>query len=100
MEYYRDISKCKGHKCNFTRAASRAYKYVKSNPVLFTLTGHSLLRHACTFTFLQAEGIFAICCHFYNNKNRKELIITFEYLFIYVIYHTLYESLFHYLLYL
>jgi hypothetical protein len=26
MEYYRVISKCKGHECNFTRAASCAYK--------------------------------------------------------------------------
>jgi hypothetical protein len=26
MDYYRVISKCKGHKCNFTWAASRAYK--------------------------------------------------------------------------
>jgi hypothetical protein len=27
-----------GHKCNFDRAASRAYKQVNSNPVLFTLS--------------------------------------------------------------
>jgi hypothetical protein len=26
MGYYRVISKCKGHECNFTWAASRAYK--------------------------------------------------------------------------
>jgi hypothetical protein len=26
MDYYRVISKCKGHKCNFTWAPSRAYK--------------------------------------------------------------------------
>ena len=26
MGYYRIISKCKGHGCNFTWAASRAYK--------------------------------------------------------------------------
>jgi hypothetical protein len=26
MDYYRVISKCKGHECNFTWAASRAYK--------------------------------------------------------------------------
>jgi hypothetical protein len=31
-----------GHKCNFDRAASRAYKYVNSNPVLFTLTCNHL----------------------------------------------------------
>jgi hypothetical protein len=26
-----------GHGCNFVRAASRAYKYMNSTPVLFTL---------------------------------------------------------------
>jgi hypothetical protein len=26
MSHYRAISKCKGHECNFTWAASRAYK--------------------------------------------------------------------------
>jgi hypothetical protein len=26
MDHYRVISKCKGHGCNFTWAASRAYK--------------------------------------------------------------------------
>jgi hypothetical protein len=26
MDYYRVISKCKGRECNFTWAASRAYK--------------------------------------------------------------------------
>jgi hypothetical protein len=34
-------------------------------PVLFTLTGHLLLRHACIFTFFQAEGTFVTCYHFY-----------------------------------
>jgi hypothetical protein len=29
---------------------------MNSDPVLFTLTWHLLLRHACTFTFLRAEG--------------------------------------------
>jgi hypothetical protein len=33
---------------------------VNSAPVLFTLIGHLLLRHACTFTFLRAEGTFVI----------------------------------------
>jgi hypothetical protein len=60
MDYYRVISKCKGHECNFTWAAFRAYKQVNSVPVLFTLTWHLLLRHACTFTFFQAEGTFVI----------------------------------------
>jgi hypothetical protein len=37
------IDECQGHKCTFTRAASRAYKYMNSNIVLFTLNGsHSL----------------------------------------------------------
>jgi hypothetical protein len=37
------IDKCKGHGCNFTRAASRAYKLMNSNAVLFTLDcNHSL----------------------------------------------------------
>ena len=26
MDYYKVISKCKGHECNFTWVASRAYK--------------------------------------------------------------------------
>jgi hypothetical protein len=52
---------------------------VNSTPVLFTLTWHSFFASHLHF-FLQAEGIFAICCHFYNNKNENELII-FEYLF-------------------
>jgi hypothetical protein len=58
MDYYRVISKCKGHECNFTWAASHAYKQMNSAPVLFTLTWHLLLRHACTFVFFQTEGIF------------------------------------------
>jgi hypothetical protein len=29
---------------------------MNSAPVLFTITWHLLLRHACTFTFPQAEG--------------------------------------------
>jgi hypothetical protein len=58
MDHYRVISKCKGHGCNFTWAASRAYKYMNSVPVLFTLTWHLLLRRARTFTFFQAEGTF------------------------------------------
>jgi hypothetical protein len=60
MDYYRVISKCKGHECNFTWAVSRAYKLVNSVPVLFMLTWHLLLRHACTFTFFQAKGTFVI----------------------------------------
>jgi hypothetical protein len=38
---------------------------MNSAPVLFTLTGHLLLRHACTFTFFQAEGTFVTCYYFY-----------------------------------
>jgi hypothetical protein len=33
------ITSHQGHKCNFDRAASRAYKKVNSTLVLFTLTG-------------------------------------------------------------
>jgi hypothetical protein len=33
---------------------------MNSAPVLFTLTWHLLLRHACTLIFFQAKGIFAI----------------------------------------
>jgi hypothetical protein len=33
--------------------------------VLFTLTWHLLLRHACTFTFFQAKGTFVISYHFH-----------------------------------
>jgi hypothetical protein len=33
---------------------------VNSTPVLFTLTWHLLLHHACTFAFFQAEGTFVI----------------------------------------
>ena len=40
MDYYRVISKCKGHECNFTWAVSRAYKLMNSVPVLFTRTCH------------------------------------------------------------
>jgi hypothetical protein len=38
---------------------------MNSAPVLDRLTWHLLLRHACTFAFFQAEGIFVICDHFY-----------------------------------
>jgi hypothetical protein len=31
---------------------------MNSTNVLFTLAWHLLLRHACTFTFLQVEGTF------------------------------------------
>jgi hypothetical protein len=33
---------------------------MNSAPVLFTLTWHLLLRHAFTFTFFQAEGIYVV----------------------------------------
>jgi hypothetical protein len=36
-----------------------------STPVLFTLTGHLLLRHACIFYFLQAEGTLVINYYLY-----------------------------------
>jgi hypothetical protein len=32
------VSICKGNECNFSQAASCAYKYMNSTPVLFTLT--------------------------------------------------------------
>jgi hypothetical protein len=38
---------------------------MNSVPVLFKLTGHLLLRHACTFALFQAKGTFVICYHFY-----------------------------------
>jgi hypothetical protein len=38
---------------------------MNSAHVLFTLTGHLLLRHACTFASFQAEGTFVICYHLY-----------------------------------
>jgi hypothetical protein len=38
---------------------------MNSAPVLFKLTGHLILRHACTFTFFQAECTFVICYYFY-----------------------------------
>jgi hypothetical protein len=50
------VTSCRGHKCNFDRDVSRAYKYVNNTPVLFTLT---CIRSCVTlelFAFCQAEG--------------------------------------------
>jgi hypothetical protein len=44
---------------------------MNSSPVLFTLTGHLLLCHACTFTFFQAEGTVATGYHFYFYLNNE-----------------------------
>jgi hypothetical protein len=54
------VNLCKGHECNFSQAASCAYKLMNSTPVLFTL---SCIRSCATlrfFAFCQAEGINVI----------------------------------------
>ena len=57
MIYVTIISKCQGHKCTFTRDASRAYKQMNSSTVPFTLNcNHSHVNN----TFEQAEGINVI----------------------------------------
>jgi hypothetical protein len=38
---------------------------MNSAPILFMLNWHLILRHACTFTFSQAEGTFVIYYHLY-----------------------------------
>jgi hypothetical protein len=48
---------------------------MNNTPVLFTLTWHLLLRHACTFAFFQAEGTFIICYYEYDNANKNKLMI-------------------------
>jgi hypothetical protein len=61
----RIMCRCQGHKCTFARAASLAYKYVKSTPVLFTLIGEIVF---ALVTFEQAKGtnVMNILCHSVN----------------------------------
>jgi hypothetical protein len=44
---------------------------MNSAHVLFTLTWHLLLRHACTLTFFRAEGTFVTWYHFYFSYDNK-----------------------------
>jgi hypothetical protein len=46
---------------------------MNSAPVLFTLTRHLLLRHACTFTFFQAEGTRNLISFLFFHSTKIEM---------------------------
>jgi hypothetical protein len=53
MDYYKSLANVKG-----MSVILHGLCPVPSAPVLFMLTWHLVLRHACTFAFFQAEGKF------------------------------------------
>jgi hypothetical protein len=85
MIYVMVISKCQGHKCTFSRAASRAYKYMNNSTVQFMLD----CNHSHVNNSEQAEGInvmliLLILIHTLWNANMNESMSYVRYLYLYV----------------
>jgi hypothetical protein len=72
------ITSCKGHKCNFDRAASRAYKIGEQYPCMFTLIG----TRSCVMLVLSPSRLYF---HLLSSRRYKCNSIFFLFIHDYII---------------